>query len=386
MTLDHDIVSVGVFLSFMFIAPVLLRLVGLPYILSFMALGFLGKYFVHKEITEKFEFFEISAIILLFFFIGLEYSFERLKGMVKIWKAGAVDLFFNFIPVFMVSYLFSKDLLFSLFVASVLYPSSTSIVAKLLMDYRRLINPEAELLIGILIFEDLVSIVLLSFLTPISLGRGMSLMLPVKGLLATLLVFTFFYIFNRYVIPRIVYKLDVLAESSLLPFFVLGILLTLSGIGHSVGISEALIAFMLGVLVPENSKISQAIESQLSSLKELSIGVFFFFFTYKANLDFGYSYVLIVLLAFLALFLKLVSTYMGAKLYGLGSRSALRASLSFLPRGEFSVVFASLYSPVQGLTFLLVLITSFIGSISFVLAPKISNKLFPKKTSKKPPA
>ncbi len=82
---------------------------------------------------------EHSAVAFLFFFIGLEYSFERLSGMRRIIK-----------PAF----IFTRNFYFSVVAASALYPSSTAITVKLLSDYRRLALA--------LIFEDLVSIVLLS--------------------------------------------------------------------------------------------------------------------------------------------------------------------------------------------------------------------------------
>ncbi len=387
MDLSQKILGSGALLFLLFLLPRLLKSLGVPYILGFMLLGLMGKLFLDKETAELFEFFEISAVILLFFFIGLEYSFERLKGMAKVWKAGGVDFALNFIPVFLLSYTFTGDLFFSLIMASVLYPSSTSIVAKLLMDYRRLILPEAELLIGILIFEDLVSIILLSLFTPLSHGSEISLLTPLKSAFFVLLVFGSFYLISKHLVRRGMKFLDRLAEDSIMPFFVLGVLLLLSGLAHGVGLSEALIAFMLGVLIPEDSKLFHAIENQFSSLKELSVGIFFFFFTYEASLSTDIDYLFFSLLFALALFLKLISTFIGGRLYGFNDRTSLRASLSFLPRGEFSVIFSGLNPATQNLTLLLVMITSFLGSLSFVIAPRMVDKVYPrKKPLRVPPA
>ncbi len=123
-----------------------------PYILSFLLMGILGKYIFPERIIDWVRFLESSAIIFLFFFIGLEYPFERLLGMVRVIKPGFIDFFVNSAPVFLLSYLITRDLILSSLLAIALYPSSTSITAKLLVDYKRLINPGADLLIGILIF------------------------------------------------------------------------------------------------------------------------------------------------------------------------------------------------------------------------------------------
>jgi Kef-type K+ transport systems, membrane components len=147
---------VGLLFLSLFLSGFLLKFLKFPYILSFMLMGILGKYIFPEGIIDWVRFLESSAIIFLFFFIGLEYSFERLLGMAKIIKPGFIDFFVNSAPVFLLSYLITHDLMLSSLLAIALYPSSTSITAKLLVDYRRLINPEADLLIGILIFEDLI--------------------------------------------------------------------------------------------------------------------------------------------------------------------------------------------------------------------------------------
>lgn len=348
-----------------------------------MLAGFLGKFLLPTKTQEMLTIFEHLAVILLFFFIGLQYSFERLAGMKRLLKPGIMGFFFNFLPVFGISYLFTDNLLFSLVVGAVVYPSSTAITAKLLIDYKRLVNPEAEFLIGLLIFEDLISIILLSALTGFTLKGGPDMVGLLMGLLALLLLFTLFYLLKG-LSERLFNYMDRKVDEELVPFLVLGFLLIFSGVSLSFGLSDALIAFMLGVIVPENSRVYQIIEESLSGLKDLSVGVFFFMFTFNSKLNFDFNPWFFILIVFLSLITKLLSVYWGALLYGLGRRSALRASLSFLQRGEFSVIFASFYEPAQSMSFFIVLITTLLGSFSFLLAPEISQRIFPKKEKRGP--
>ncbi|MFN4319341.1 MAG: cation:proton antiporter [Aquificaceae bacterium] len=374
------ILSGGVFLLLFFSALFLSR-IKVPYILSFMLAGLLGKFLLPPRAEDVLIIFEYSAVILLFFFIGLEYSFERQSTMKRLLKPGLLDFLLNFFPAFLLSYLFTKNLLFSLVMGAVVYPSSTAITAKLLMDYKRLVNPEAELLIGVLIFEDLVSIILISALTGITLKGEADTLGLLRGILAVALVFLLFYLVKGLSEKAFDY-MDRKVSEELIPFLVLGFLLLSSGLSLSFGLSDALIAFLLGVIVPEKSKTFEIIERSLSDLKELSVGVFFFMFTFHAKLSLDFNYLLFLLLLTLSILLKLLSTYWGALLYGLGNRVAVRASLSFIQRGEFSVIFASFYEPAQSMTFLLVIITAFLGSLSFLSAPRLSQKLFPKKERK----
>ncbi len=142
---------------------------------------------------------------------------------------------------------------------------------------------------------------------------------------------------------------------------------------------------MLGVLVPEDSRVFKYIETSLTSLRELSMGIFFFFFTYKMQMESSEGLFIAFLLMLLVLTTKFASTFLASLAYGFDKRVALRASLSFLQRGEFSLIFASLYPPAKVVVFIVVLFTSILGSFNFVSAPKLTDFLFPKKRSSKAP-
>jgi Kef-type K+ transport systems, membrane components len=197
-------------------------------------------------------------------------------------------------------------------------------------------------------------------------------------------IFLVFVFFAFYLLKDLVYRgvnrADKIATEPIFPFMVVGFLLLLCGMGEWLGVSSALIAFLLGVIVPEQSLTYKAIEEKLSDLKELALGVFFFSFTYTSDIALEQDLLILSAVLILSLITKAISTYIGAKLYGLGKKASIRASFSFLPRGEFSLIFASLLPTTQPFVFLVVLLSSIVGSISFVYAPKIAS-LFGKKSS-----
>jgi CPA2 family monovalent cation:H+ antiporter-2 len=234
---------VGLLFLSLFLSGFLLKFLKFPYILSFMLMGILGKYIFPERIIDWVKFLESSAIIFLFFFIGLEYSFERLLGMARVIKPGFIDFFVNSAPIFLLSYLITRDLMLSSLLAIALYPSSTSITAKLLVDYRRLINPEADLLIGILIFEDLISVVFLALFSSALTGdfSGLNVL---KGVLVMGVVIILFYLLRGLAIRGFKY-IDRISNELIFPFFIVGILLFLSGFGESLGVSSAIIALAL---------------------------------------------------------------------------------------------------------------------------------------------
>ena len=369
-------------LLLMFITALLFRRISIPSIISFMLIGFIAKFFVSPNQMEQFELFKHAGIILLFFFIGLEYSFERLRNMLSAWKTGSVDFIFNFIPPFLLGYIFGFNLLQALILAAVFYPSSTSIIAKLLMDFKRIASPEAEMLIGILIFEDLVAILLLALLIPLKEAGSIELSLFPISILKVLLSFLSFYLIHKFIVPRINQWLDEISEEDIFVFFILGLVLTTGTFFHAIGVSEALGAFLLGVVVPE-TRIFENIEKKLNDLKELAIGLFFFFFAYETELTVPREVLLVAILVILGILLKIISTYIAGYLYGLKKKARLRASLSFVPRGEFSVIMTSYEPTLKSISIPFIMITAFVGSILFAVAPKIADKIYPPKKRKK---
>ncbi|HIQ31308.1 MAG TPA: cation:proton antiporter [Aquifex aeolicus] len=366
----------------MFLASYTLRKFGVPSIVSFLLVGFLAKAWLSHESTELIELFKEAGLILLFFFIGLEYSFERFRAMVSVWRPGLVDLLFNFFPIVLLAYLFGFDPITSVLIGGVFYPSSTSIVAKLLMDFKRLASPDAELLIGILIFEDIVAILLLSFLIPMKDVGEVEPITVLLGIVKITSVLLAFYVLHRFLIQRVKGWFDRISDDESFVFFLLGLVMVVGLSFKEAGLSEALGAFLLGVLVPE-SRVMENVERHLSSLKELSIGVFFFFFAYESPLHVPEELPFIAVLVVLAVVLKVISTYIAAYLFGMKKRARLRTALSFVPRGEFSVIIASLEPSVKLLSIPFILITALIGSFMFALAPKVTDIFYPPKKKRK---
>lgn len=181
--------------------------------------------------------------------------------MFFIWKPAIVDFVLNFIPAFLLGLLFGLNPITSLILAGVFYPTSTSIIAKLLTDFKRLALPEAELLIGILIFEDLVAIIILSLLIPLKEIGGLQFEMFFPILVKLLIVFVVFYTLYRFVLPRLNFWMNNISYDENFSFFIIGFIMLIGFSFKEFGISEALGAFLLGVLVTE-TRVKETIERQ----------------------------------------------------------------------------------------------------------------------------
>jgi len=376
---------IGLYFMAIFLAIYALERVRIPNILGFLALGllsqYLGQYLAPLPLTGVFPLISEIAVWLLFFFIGLEYSPEALARMSRsLWKPGLIDLAFNFFLPLLLFLALGYTLPQGLTLSAALYPSSTVIVAKLLADTRRLASSEAELLIGVLIFEDVVGVLLLTFLS--GTGHANPSAYEVLTLAGSFIaVMLIFFLLSRWGLHLIEKVLSPFAGHELVVFWVVGLVLAVGALGHAIGLSGALLTFLLGVLIPEEHPFYETATRMLAPFKELAVGLFFF--AIPSTLDLSQVPLGAVLwVSFLGIGLKMISTYVGAWIYGLGPRGRYRAALSFLPKGEFSLLFAQVEPAVSAWIVGMVLSSSTIGTILFYQAERLSTYLVPRKSKK----
>jgi monovalent cation:H+ antiporter-2, CPA2 family len=134
------------------------------------------------------------------------------------------------------------------------------------------------------------------------------------------------------------------------------------------------------------SKKGEVIEHTLLSTRDLLMPVFFLYFGTTIVLSEGVPMLgLLVILLLWSVIAKILVGIMGGRLYGLSKRNSLRAGLSLTARGEFSVIVASLtVGVVKIFGGVFILISAIIGILLFMLAPRITSKIYPKKKKDRP--
>lgn len=104
------------------------------------------------------------GLLLLLFFVGLEFGPDRLRDLSeKALRAGFFDALA--LPLgFLLGLLAGLDLRGALLLTAVIYNTSSVVIAKLIIDLRRAANPESEVVLGVTLLEDLVTALLLALL------------------------------------------------------------------------------------------------------------------------------------------------------------------------------------------------------------------------------
>jgi len=326
----------------------------------------------------KSELLHVAAeigIVLLFFILGLEFPLTQMVSLSRrIWPSGLLDVALNLGGAAGVALLFGLDPISAFTIGSIAYATSSSISAKMLDEKNRLANPETEFILALLIFEDLVAPVVVSFIASVHGDEALSV-----GFMGFLLLKIIFLtigaiLMGHYGFKRLNNFIGKYIESDFMPLLAVGMALGYAGLAMALGLSEILGAFMAGVMLSESGRSSE-IEHLLLPIRDLTLPFFFFWFGTTIHFGEGISLVgMMIALVFLAIVGKIVTAYVGSRWFGLSPKVSMRAGFSMVHRGEFSAIIASLSPPpLRVFSGVYILITAFLGVFLFARAPQIAN-------------
>ena len=380
--MEHFSLFLSIFLGTLLLSYLLAHILRFPVIPIYILSGVILSLFLHSEDAHIFE---VLGVVLLLFYIGLEFSLAEMeKNLKNILSVGLVDLTLNLFPAFFLLKLLGFDGITAFTLSVALYPSSSAIVSKLLIDLRKLANPEVEPVLAILVFEDIAAATLLAVLVGLSGGSpdpvGV-LKVVVKIALFIFLAVLFVKNFNR-VIDLAFHRVGTSTEFTVL--LVGTVLFVLVEVSMGFGLSEAIGAFAAGTLFAESSHKEQ-VESAVIPYRDLFGALFFLTFGLSTNLSQFSLSLLLPLIAVLlfTFFTKIITGVAAAKLYGLSLKRGLSAGFMLLPRGEFSILVAATNPATVSLTALYVLTSSILGSLAVKESGKILSLFFKKKGKKK---
>jgi len=287
-------------------------------------------------------FIEIGAeigVLLLLFMLGLEYSGEDLKRNLRSGALGGViDLLLNFPPGFVTGLLLGWKPLPCVLLGGVTYISSSGIIARVLTELDRLGYAETPTVLSILVLEDLVMAAYLPLVAVLIAGGGPAKMILWLAIASSCVIAVLFVAirFGNPISTFIEHQSD-----EIILLTILGTVLLVAGVAQRLHISAAIGAFLVGIAV--SGPIAQQSYRLLSPLRDLFAATFFFFFGMDVNPR-SLPPVLLIALALAAATTatKTATGYWAAGLSGLDSKARLRAGLSLVARGEFSIVIAGL--------------------------------------------
>ncbi|MDQ7794680.1 MAG: cation:proton antiporter [bacterium] len=287
------------------------------------------------------EAFAGLGVLFLMFFLGLEFSVERFARVRRpvLW-VGGLELAGNLLAGYGLAWLAGFGLLERLFLAGIMAMSSSAIAAKLLFELRRTASREAEVLMGVVVFEDFAAVILLAVLTAMA---GAAVVKAGAVSLALLKVASF-YAIALLLGPRLMAwlapRLESVDSDEVFVALIFGLVLLASGVAALAGLAPAAGAFVLGMVLTQPGLV-QRISARVAPLRDAFLILFFVTFAMLVDPRGAAGVLRLVAIAVpVSVATELVVTSGAAWLSGLRGRTAVAVGTGMIARGEYALIYA----------------------------------------------
>jgi CPA2 family monovalent cation:H+ antiporter-2 len=290
------------------------------------------------EPSEVTTFLAELGVVFLLFFLGLEFSWDRLlRSGRHLGLGGSIDLATNAALGLAVGFVAFGVSFAAVILAAAIYVSSSAVTVKGLIDFRRLADDETDLVLAILVFEDIVVAGALGFAAAGGGGVSPTLVAVAKALGFITLALAASRFLSR--------PLDRLLDRLPSEFFLLlvfALVVGLAAAADALGLSEAIGALMAGIVLAETS-VREEIEERFLSFRDLFAALFFFTFGLSIDIEaFGEIGWLVALAVVLSVAGKLAGGYGAGLVGGFTQRQSLNVGAALVAHGEFTIILADL--------------------------------------------
>ncbi|MDU0156882.1 K(+)/H(+) antiporter subunit KhtU [Bacillus cabrialesii] len=349
--MDHLVFEVGTALVLVAIASVIANKIKFSIIPFLIVLGMLVGPHAPKigiidltfiESSEIIEFFGRMGVLFLLFYLGLEFSVGKLiKSGKSIAFGGTIYILINFSLGLLYGFITGFSFLEVLVLAGVITISSSAIVAKVLVDLKRTANPETELILGIIMFEDIFLAVYLSVVSGLVLGDATSVGSALLSILIAFGYMVLFFIAARK-LPPLLNKLLDIRSNEVFIIVIFAALFFIAGFSETIHVAEAIGALLLGLVFSETEH-SDRIEHLVVPFRDFFGAMFFFSFGLSIDpFSLGEAVWLALGAVMLTILGNFVAGMVAGRRAGLSHKASSNIGLTIVSRGEFSIIVANL--------------------------------------------
>jgi len=335
---------------FLQISALLAVTVGLAFIIKFLKQPLLAAYLAAGLVcgplflnlldggTNLYQAFADFGVVLLLFVIGLDLNFSYLKKIGK--TAVSIGLWqfaLNFILTFPLALSFGLSLKGAFFLSLAACFSSTIVILKLLNDKQDEESVYGRYTIGLLLVQDLISIVILTLLSFSSVSNVLSGSLA--GLLAPLkavVVILFIVLAAKFILPFILERIA--ASGEFLFIFTVAWCFGAAALMYMAGFSLELGAIAAGLSLG-SSRYHLEIGSRIKPLRDFFLVIFFVILGSRADFsDWQHVIIPALLLSVVAIIVKPFILYNLFRARSFTRRNSFLAAVASSPLSEFGFI------------------------------------------------
>lgn len=215
-------------------------------------------------------------------------------------------------------------------------------MAKVLVDLKRTANPETEMILGIIMFEDVFLAVYISILSGLVLSDSSSIGGVIVSALIALGFMLIVIILGRKATP-LLNKLLKIRSNELFSLVIFGALFLVAGFSETIHVAEAIGALLVGLVLAETEH-AKRIEHLILPFRDFFGAIFFFSFGLSIDpLSLGGEAVWLALIAVvITLFGNFLAGMLAGRSAGLSPKASANIGLTIVSRGEFSIIMANM--------------------------------------------
>jgi len=344
MQVDTFIISALLVLAAASVAVTLFRHLGLGSVLGLLVAGIaVGPYspgfYVTTHVEDVRQFAELGVVLLLFV-IGLEMNPRRLWSMRReVFGLGTLQIIVTGVIIAGYFSLYQSSWQVALLIGMTFALSSTAFVMQLLQERGEIATKHGITAFSVLLMQDLAIVPLLAVVPILSTVGTLSSEVPLWEQLAIVIgMFTLVFAFGRYILP---YALNHMAKQGNQDGFLLAILMAVflaAWAMHQAGISMALGAFMMGMLL-SGSRYRLQIQAHIEPYKGLLMSVFFIAVGMSINLQaLAEQPLLFAQHTAVIVAIKLVVLFVLALAFGISRPLSTKVAFYLAQGGEFGFV------------------------------------------------
>ncbi len=320
--------------------------------------------------------FSSLGVILLLFMVGLESSVEEMKhvGMsaTKVAVVGIVAPMLLSLGCTLV-FLPEASMNLHLFIAATLCATSVGITARVFKDLNSLHLPEAKVILGAAVIDDILGLVILAVVAGLVVSGGINVLEIGRIVLLSAIFLGVLVVFGEKLMDRLHDAVRHIESHNLPLLFPLTVAFVLSWAAAQIELASIVGAFAAGLILHDHMFHHEAVPDQRTISKELGpletifAPIFFVLMGMQVNLALFFNFSTLILAVAL-----IVAAVVGKVIAGFvagGGKDALTIGIGMVPRGEVGLIFASVgrgLGVIDGQTFSAVVIMVMVTTL---LAP-----------------
>jgi CPA2 family monovalent cation:H+ antiporter-2 len=335
----HLLVNIAVAVSVALVGGMLAFALRQPVIVGYLVAGVVIGPFTPGFIGDRAQIAGLAEIgvIFLMFALGIEFSLRELARVRNVALVGTtLQILLTMGAGVGLGLALGWPFGQGLFFGGIIAISSTMVVLKMLLDRGDVAAPHGQVLLGMLIVQDLATVVLIVVLPRLASGSGIDPLdlLITLGKAAGFIATTLFL--GARVVPRLMTRVERLGSSELFLLVAVTLALGIAALSAELGLSPALGAFLGGLLLTE-TEFDHRVVAEVVPMRNLFATLFFVSVGMLIDPAFVFAHLAAVLgLAAFIVVVKAVLTLLSVLPFRLGARTTAFTALGLVQIGEFS--------------------------------------------------